>query len=114
MSAHGNVSATVSKRQLAETIAQRSGLPHAQILNILQHVLDGISDELAKGNRLEFRDFGVFELAQRKSRKAMNPRTLEPVTIEKRTVVKFKPGRVMKERVVHLDLDGSAGASSPE
>lgn len=113
MAMHGN-SSTVSKRQLADTIAQRSGLPHAQVLGVLQHVLDSISDELAKGNRLEFRDFGVFELAQRKSRKAMNPRTLEPVTIEQRTVVKFKPGRVLKERVVHLPLTGSADSSASE
>ena len=60
---------------------------------------DEVVDELANGNRLEFREFGVFEVRQRASRQAQNPRTLEKVEVPSRRVVKFKVGRKMRERV---------------
>ena len=56
-------------------------------------------DELARGNRLEFREFGVFEVRERAARWAQNPRTLEKVRVPAKRVVKFKVGRLMRERV---------------
>ena len=78
----------------------RDGRPSAEASAVCQTFLDQIVDELAKGNRLEFRDFGVFELKRRKERTARNPKTGEPVHVPARTVVAFKPGRIMKEKVV--------------
>ncbi|HJP00831.1 MAG TPA: HU family DNA-binding protein, partial [Planctomycetota bacterium] len=49
--------------------------------------------------RLEFREFGVFEVRRRSARRAQNPRTLEKVDVEAKRVVKFKVGRLMRERV---------------
>ena len=55
--------------------------------------------ELAKGNRLEFRDFGVFETKTRVARTAQNPKTLEQVHVPAKRVVKFKMGRLMRQKL---------------
>src|SRR5581483_3767315 len=73
---------------------------------VVQQFLDEVVNELGKGNRLEFRDFGVFETKIRKARKAQNPKTLEPVAVPEKRTVKFKVGRLMKQRL--SDLTGSA------
>jgi integration host factor subunit beta len=93
---------TIAKRTLAERIAERHGLGQVQTLQVIQAFLDEVVSELAKGNRLEFRDFGVFETVTRKARTALNPKTLAKVPVKSRTVVKFKVGRLLKERVENL------------
>ncbi len=93
---------TVTKRELAERISENLGIGQIQTLSIIQAFLDEISSELAKGNRLEFRDFGVFETVTRKARTALNPKTLEKVPVQRRRVVKFKVGRLLKQKVVIL------------
>ena len=93
---------TIAKRTLAERIAEKTGLGQTQTLQVIQHFLDEIIDELAAGNRLEFRDFGVFETVLRKPRTALNPKTLEKVPVASKVVVKFKVGRQMKLRVSDL------------
>jgi len=72
----------------------------------VQQFLDEIVNELGRGNRLEFRDFGVFETKLRKARKAQNPKTLEPVAVPEKRTVKFKVGRLMKQRLG--DMTGAA------
>ena len=69
------------------------------VKEILQMFLDEIVQELAQGRRLEFRDFGVFEVKERQPRQAQNPRTLEKVAVPARRVVKFKVGRRMRRIV---------------
>ena len=61
--------------------------------------LDEVIEELGRGNRLEFRDFGVFEIRERAARRAQNPKTLEQVEVPAKKTVKFKTGRLMKFRV---------------
>ncbi|MFW5830348.1 MAG: HU family DNA-binding protein [Planctomycetota bacterium] len=96
------VQKTIVKRVLADRIAQRLEVGQAQTLQVIQALLDEIINELAMGNRLEFRDFGVFETVERKPRTALNPKTLDKVDVPKKVVAKFKPGRLMKERVAEL------------
>ncbi|MEY2786299.1 MAG: hypothetical protein RL277_2511, partial [Planctomycetota bacterium] len=72
--------------------------------------LDEIIEELAKGHRLEFREFGVFEVRSRAARRAQNPRTLEKVAVPAKRVVKFKIGRTMREKV----CEEPAPAPKPE
>lgn len=98
---------TIAKRTIAERIAERLNLGQTVTLQVIQSFLDEVVDELAKGNRLEFRDFGVFETVQRKPRTALNPKTLEKVQVDGKVVVKFKVGRLMKERVATLGKDGA-------
>jgi integration host factor subunit beta len=62
-------------------------------------VFDGIIDTSEKERRIELRNFGVFEVKQRKPRTGRNPRTGEPVSVPAKFVVTFKPGREMEERV---------------
>ena len=108
---------TIAKRTIAERIADRLGIGQTQSLQVIQAFLDEIIDELAKGNRLEFRDFGVFETVERKPRMALNPKTLEKVPVGRKMVVKFKVGRLMKEKVAELGdeplADGDASTEQP-
>jgi integration host factor subunit beta len=90
---------TLSKRALAEAVAEKTGQNQSMVLQSLQSFLDEMVEQLAIGNRLEFREFGVFETVMRKPRMALNPKTLEAVPVQEKAVVKFKPGRLMKQRV---------------
>lgn len=90
---------TITKKELVNRIAEETGQTKVVVKDILQRFLDEIIEELAVGNRLEFREFGVFEVRERAARRAQNPRTLEKVAVPAKRVVKFKVGRLMRERV---------------
>jgi len=90
---------TITKRDLVKRIAERTGQTKVLIREIIQEFLDEIADELERGNRLEFRKFGVFEVRARSSRVAQNPQTMIPLRIPEKRVVKFKVGNVLKRRV---------------
>ena len=91
--------ATITKKELIDRIAESSNSKRVQVKRVVQQFLDEIVNELGKGNRLEFRDFGVFETKLRKARKAQNPKTLEPVAVPEKRTVKFKVGRLMKQKL---------------
>ena len=91
--------ATITKKELVNRIAERTGQTKVITKEIIQYFLDEIIQELANGNRLEFREFGVFEIKDRAARRAQNPRTLEKVSVPAKKVVKFKVGRLMKKKV---------------
>lgn len=95
----GERMATVTKKDLIDRIADESGETRVVSKKIVQQFLDEIVRELAKGNRLEFRDFGVFEVKERQARVAQNPRTLERVHVPAKKTIKFKPGRLMRDGV---------------
>ncbi len=90
---------TVTKKELIDRIADKTRNKRVVVKRIIQHFLDEIIDELGQGNRLEFRDFGVFESKVRAARVAQNPKTLERVHVPEKRTVKFKIGRVMKMRL---------------
>ncbi len=94
---------TTTKKELVDRIAAGSNLSRADVKRTVQAFLDEVIEELDKGNRLEFRDFGVFEIRQRAARRAQNPKTLEQVEVPARRTVKFKPGRLMKVKVEQAD-----------
>jgi integration host factor subunit beta len=73
--------------------------PAITVKAVVKHLLDEITTELAQDNRLEFRDFGVFEPRTREARIAQNPKTLEKVHVPAKRTVKFKMGRMMRERL---------------
>jgi integration host factor subunit beta len=100
---------TVTKKELVDRIADRSETQRVIVKKIVQAFLDEIAGELVRGNRLEFRDFGVFSLKERAARTSQNPKTLERVKVPPRRTVKFKVGRVMK---VELQK-GLRGAGGP-
>ena len=92
--------ATITKKELIDRIADREGCKRVLVKRVIQAFLDSVVDELIAGNRLEFRDFGVFETKVRASREAQNPKTLEKVPVPERRSVKFKVGRVLRERLL--------------
>ncbi len=90
---------TITKRELIERIAESTQAKRVLVKAAVQNFLDEVIVELAKGNRLEFRDFGVFETKTRAARTAQNPKTMERIDVPARRVVKFKMGHIMKERM---------------
>ena len=104
--------ATITKKELIDRIAESSNSRRVLVKKVVQQFLDEIVAELGRGNRLEFRDFGVFETKLRKARKAQNPKTLEPVAVPEKRTVKFKVGRLMKQRLGEMTgaaIDDEAG-----
>jgi integration host factor subunit beta len=95
---------TVTKKELVNRIADRTGVTKVVAKEIIQSFLNSIIDELAEGNRLEFREFGVFESRDRAARRAQNPRTLEKVEVPAKRIVKFKVGRLMRKKVGGEDI----------
>ena len=90
---------TITKKVVIDRIAENTNTRRAVVKPVIQSFLDEIIDELAKNNRLEFRDFGVFETKMRAARKAQNPKTMEQVQVPAKRNVKFKMGRLMKQKM---------------
>jgi len=88
---------TVTKKDIIERISERTGLKRTDVKLVIQEFLNEVIGELGLGHRLEFREFGVFEVRQRAARTAQNPKTLEPVPVPAKNTIKFKPGRRMRE-----------------
>ncbi len=93
----------MTKRDLVVKIAAETDLIQSDVAEVVQKTLDYIADELAAGRDIELRNFGVFELKVRRSRKGRNPNRPE-ITLEipERVVVKFRAGKELKERVGKL------------
>jgi len=90
---------TITKKELIDRIAEGTQAKRVVVKRIIQSFLDEVITELANNNRLEFRDFGVFETRTRAARIAQNPKTLERVKVPSKRTVKFKMGRLMKEKL---------------
>ncbi|MBN1256070.1 MAG: integration host factor subunit beta [Planctomycetes bacterium] len=97
-----------TKRELVKRIAKMTGQKQDVTKEIIQTFLGQIIEELALGNRLEFREFGVFDIVHKKPRIARNPRTGETVNVPAKRMVHFKVGRLMKKRVLgEIDEEGN-------
>src|SRR5438034_9130503 len=98
----------MTKRDLVIRISEETGLVQQQVLDVVQRTLDYIAEALAKGDNVELRNFGVFEVKVRKARIGRNPNAPETdVPIPQRSVVKFKPGKEMRADVLRLSPKAS-------
>ncbi len=88
---------TITKREMCETIAKKTGYSQVIAREIIQLFFDQVIDELGKGNRMEFRNFGVFDTRLQPARRARNPRTDEVVHVPAKAVVSFKVGKTMQK-----------------
>lgn len=108
---------TLTKRDLVIRISEESGLIQQQVLDVVQKTLDYIAEALAKGDKVELRNFGVFEVKVRKARVGRNPNApATDVPIPQRSVVKFKPGKEMRIEVLKIPPPSPAAplkASAP-
>ena len=94
---------TLTKRDLVVRISEETGLIQNDVLQVVQKTLDYILEALAKGEKVELRNFGVFEVKIRKARIGRNPSSPETdVPIPERSVVKFKPGKEMRAEVLKI------------
>jgi nucleoid DNA-binding protein len=90
--------AALTKRDLVTRISKDTGITQLDVFTVVQKTLDGIVDALEAGKHVEFREFGVFEIIERKARIGRNPNKPEDVVhIPGRKVVKFKPGKRMRQ-----------------
>jgi nucleoid DNA-binding protein len=95
----------MTKRDLVIRISEETGLVQQKVLEVVQRTLDHISDAVATGKTVELRNFGVFEVKVRKARIGRNPnQPATDVPIPQRAVVKFKPGKEMRDAVLKLPL----------
>jgi DNA-binding protein HU-beta/integration host factor subunit alpha len=91
----------MTKRDLVIQISEETGQIQQKVLQVVQRTLDLISESLAAGKTVELRNFGVFEVKLRKARVGRNPNDPnKDVPIPQRAVVKFKPGKEMREAVL--------------
>ncbi len=94
---------TLTKRDLVVRISEETGLIQQEVLGVVQKTLDYIAEALAKGEKVELRNFGVFEVKVRKARVGRNPNApAADVPIPERCVVKFKPGKEMRAEVFKI------------
>jgi nucleoid DNA-binding protein len=94
---------TLTKRDLVVRISNETGLVQQQVFDVVQKTLDCIAEALAKGDKVELRNFGVFEIKIRKARVGRNPNAPETdVPIPARAMVKFKAGKEMRADVLKL------------
>ena len=94
---------TLTKRDLVMRISDETGLRQQDIFTVVQKTLDYITEALAKGDKVELRKFGVFEVKVRKARVGRNPNKPETdVKIPARSTVKFKAGKEMRMQVLKL------------
>lgn len=93
---------TVTKKDLVSAVAEKCNCQQNTAHEAVQTLLDRIIHELSKGNRIELREFGVFEPRLRNKHEARNPKTKASVVVPSRASVKFKIGRAMRESVQQI------------
>ena len=104
----------MTKRDLVIRISNETGLVQQQVLDVVQKTLDYIAEAVSNGRKVELRNFGVFEVKVRKARVGRNPNNPgTDVPIPQRAVVKFKPGKDMREDVLKLTPAKIAIANAP-
>jgi len=103
---------TVTKRDLVLSISSETGLSQQEVQRVVQAVLDKVAEALIRGDKIELRGFGVFEVKVRKARVGRNPnRPEKDIPIPARAVVRFKPGKELREAVLKL-TPGQEGSPS--
>ena len=105
----------MTKKEIVKEISEKLGLTQLKTKEIVQQTFDAIIDTLVQEERIELRNFGVFEVKQRAARKARNPRTGAKVEVPAKFVVTFKPGKEMEEKVQRLIAEhrASKAAAAP-
>jgi len=105
---HPQEVARVTKKEIVKQISERANLTQLKTKEIVQWTFDAIIETLITEGRIELRNFGVFEVKQRKARKARNPRTGVRVDVEPKNVVTFQPGKEMEEKVRSMEASSSS------
>ena len=105
---------TLTKDEIVRKLAEKNELQVASTRRVVQGTLDMIIEALLRGDKVELRNFGVFEVAPRKARVARNPRSGKEYYIPERKVVKFKPGKLMEERITVPSMGEGVRPAKPD
>ena len=102
---------TLTKREIVLNISNETGLVQHEVFDVVQKTLDQVIEALARGDNIELRNFGVFEVKLTKPRVGRNPNVPgSSFVIPARATVKFKSGKIMKQRVSQLTAKLKADA----
>ena len=89
----------MNKAELVEEVAGKVGLTKKEAGNVIDAVTSAITDSLGRNEKVTLVGFGTFRVVERKARKGVNPRTIETIQISAKKVPKFRPGKVLREKV---------------
>jgi DNA-binding protein HU-beta len=89
----------MKKSDLVEQVAVRLGLPRPQVEQTFEALLDAVADGLVKGERVDIRGFGAFQIRESAARSGRNPRTGETIQIAARKTPTFKVGKELRDKV---------------
>jgi integration host factor subunit alpha len=90
---------TVTRMDLSEAVFREVGLSRNESAQLVESVLQHMSDSLVRGEQVKISSFGTFTVRQKAARVGRNPKTGEEVPIHPRRVLSFRPSHLMKERV---------------
>ena len=90
---------TITKKDIVMKVSTETNLTQIDVKNIIQKLLDSITESLEQGETVELRNFGIFKVKTRRGRLGRNPRTGEEVKVPEKKVVTFKPGLILKQKV---------------
>ena len=89
----------MTKKDIILKVSDETNLKQIDVKKVVQKSFDCIVEALARGEKIELRNFGIFKVKQRKSRIGRNPRTNQVIPVPPRKVVVFKAGLEMKQKV---------------
>jgi len=89
----------MNKTELAEEASGKTGLTKKVTQNVIDTMIETIGDTLSRGEKVTLVGFGTFQVASRKARRGVNPRTRESINIPAKKVPKFVPGKILKEKI---------------
>ena len=92
----------MTKRDIVKAVSDKLNLTQLLTKEVVQKTFDVLIEKLVEEQRIELRNFGVFEVKRRAARKARNPQTSEVVHVKEKYVVTFKPGKEMEKKVLNL------------
>ncbi len=87
---------TLTKKELVLAVSKETGITQVDVKQVIYHTLNRIVETLKTGQTIELRNFGVFKVRQRASRRGRNPKTGQEVPVPPKRVVVFKPGLLMR------------------
>ena len=88
---------TITRADVAQSIYEEIGLSRKYSNDILDMILDEMTNELVKGNDVKLSSFGTFALRNKKARAGRNPKTGVEAVISPRRVISFKPSQTMRK-----------------
>lgn len=104
---------TITKQDIITQVSAKTGVPQHRVTEVVQQTFDCMSQLLAEGRRIEIRNFGVFDVKVKKARMGRILATMQPVEIPSRAVVRFKPGKEMRQIVADRATSVLSGSEKP-